>query len=148
MSEAQKPPMPPRLLLNVPDHEIDVGLDAGTFREAPAVLTQHPEGMRFVDQQIGAHLAFDRGDLGQRGHVAQHAVDALDHNQLLPRQVRQMFEPALEVFRVVVAEAGDGGLAQTGAVIDAGVAVGIQKQMVALSGQNRQHPGHLPDSQW
>ena len=95
--------------------------------------------MRFIDQQIGAGFALDLRDLGQRRRVTEHRIDAFDDDQLAARMVLQTTQPLEQVVRVVVPEADHFGVAEPGAVVDAGVAVGIEDQVILAAGQRRQH---------
>ncbi len=94
--------------------------------------------MGLVDQQVGAGLALHVRDFLQRGGVAQHGVDALDHDQLVAGHAFEASQALVEVVGIVVAEADHLGVAEARAVIDAGVAVGVQHQVVAAAHQGRQ----------
>ena len=112
---------------------------------APAsVLPENPERMGLVDQQVGTHLALHRRDLAQRGDVAEHAVDALDDDELvsglltLRTTVGQEPQAAIQVLGIVVAEARHRRGAETRAVVDAGMAVGVEQQVVVPPRQRRE----------
>ena len=60
-------------------------------RTAPR-LAQHAHGVGFVDQQVGAGLALHLGEFLERRGVAEHGVDALDHDQPVARLAFEALE--------------------------------------------------------
>jgi len=90
-------------------------------------------------------LLGDRDHLLQRGDVAEHRIDAFEHHQLAGF-LGQAAEALVEVGDVVVAEADDLGIALLAAVVDRGVAVGVEDDVFALAGERRDDAqiGHVP----
>src|SRR3546814_3869267 len=64
------------------DDVVDVLLHAVGLGDAAAVVAEHAEGVRLVDQQIDPVTPLHVDELVERGLVAQHRVDALDDHQL------------------------------------------------------------------
>ena len=94
--------------------------------------------MRLVDEQKGAGLTLDGGDLLERRDIAEHAVDAFDDNEFVTRTVSQQPEAPIKIIGVIVPETRHLRGAEARAIIDAGMAVGIEQQVVVASGQTRQ----------
>ena len=117
------------------DDEVDLVEQAELFAQAQPARPEHAERMRLVDQQPGAVALLDLDDLAQRGVVAAGAVQALDHHQGAAGVGAEAGQAPVEVFGIVVAKADRGRVAQPAAVVDAGVAVGVDEQELALSGQ-------------
>ena len=122
------------------DDEIDIRFDARGLGQAPAFFAEDAEGMGFVDQKIGAGLALHGRDFLQRGGVAEHGIDALDDNQAIARLAGEPPQALVEIVWIVVPKANHFAVAKTRAVIDACVAVGVEKKMVAAADQRREHP--------
>ena len=90
--------------------------------------------MGLVDKD---HRAVGMGDLdefGHRGDIAQHRIKPLNHHQAraLGGQARQAL---IEVLGAVVAKADGFSIAQAASVIDAGMAVGVDQQVIAAPGK-------------
>ena len=58
-------------------HEVDRRLDVLLFGGPPAIVPEHADRMRLVDQQKGAVPRLDFGELGKRRLVSEHAAIAL-----------------------------------------------------------------------
>ena len=67
------------------------GCDPLGRRRTGALRPEHPEGVGLVHEQAGPGLGADGGDLGDRGPVALHRVDAVDGHQ---RPAPGMLRPA------------------------------------------------------
>ena len=123
------------------------GSDPLGGRRSRALRPEHPEGVGLVHEQAGAGLRAHRGDLGHRGPIALHGVDAVNGHQrpargmLLPPRA----EPLVQARRQVVAEGAEDTVAEPGAVDEAGVAGGIQKDgVVGLDQRGQQaHVGQV-----
>ena len=94
--------------------------------------------MGLVDHQIGPGLALDGGDLAKGRDVAHHRIDALDHDHPVARCIAEAAQAFGQILGVVVAETDDLGMAQPRPVIDAGMAVGVQDQVIAAPDKGRQ----------
>src|SRR3546814_11931238 len=64
------------------DHVVDVLLHAVGLGDAAAMVAEHAEGVRLVDQQLDAVAALHVDELVERRLIAQHGIDALDDPQL------------------------------------------------------------------
>src|SRR5690606_29534457 len=89
------------------DDEIDLVGNSGLLGDAPPGGTEHADRMRLVEIEIGPVLALDLRKLGERGDIAEHAVEALDDHQLVAAGPADSFQPLVEVARRVVPEADD-----------------------------------------
>jgi hypothetical protein len=81
----------------------------------------------------------DLDQLGERRLIAEHAVDALDHDQLGLALIAETGQAPVEVVGVVVTETHHRGTAEPAAVVDARVGIGIHQDDIAWSGEARQH---------
>src|ERR1700677_663024 len=62
--------------------DIDLArVDAGVFGDTETALTEHAEGMGFVDHEGGSPAAGNGDETSQVGYIAVHAVVALDHQK-------------------------------------------------------------------
>ena len=115
-------------------------LEPRLIRQAAAMGAQHAEGMRLVDEQLEAVLLLHLDEVGERRAVAQHGIDAFEHDELAAALVLLAARQALvEVGRVIVAEAHELGARQRAAVIDRAVRVGIEIDRVARAREPRHH---------
>ena len=80
----------------------------------------------------------------ERRNVAEHRIDAFQHDQFA-RLLGQAAEPLVEILDAVVAEAHDLGIALLAAIIDRGVAVGVEDDIFAFARERRDHAeiGHV-----
>ena len=131
--ETQKPPTVPTDLRERADDEVDLVDHALRLGHAAAVLADEAHRVRLVDQHHRAVLLGDRDHLLERGDVAEHRIDALEHHQLA-RAFGNAPEPLVHRLDVVVLERHHLGIAQRAAVPDAGVAVDVEHDVVALAG--------------
>ncbi len=88
--------------------------------------------MGLVDDHVGAVLLADVDELAQRRAVAQHRIDAFQHTTRLPGRSPSR-RARLQARRIVVLEAHDLGLRHLAGIVDRGVAVGVDQQLVALA---------------
>ena len=93
------------------DDEVRLVQDAGFFHQPPPLFSQHPQGVRFVNEQKRAKMFFDLDDRFDPGPVPQHAVDALDDHQSPGRPRAQALQPLAQVVGIVVPEANNFGAA-------------------------------------
>jgi len=138
--------MAPRLLLKVPMTKSTVRLDPGFLRHAPAMIAEHAERVRFIDHEMGAGVAaLDRRDLGQRGAIPQHAVNALYHDQGVGDALAEPPQALVQIDGVIMAKPDDLGAAQAAAIVNAGVAIGVDHENVSGACQGGQHTevGHI-----
>ena len=106
---------------------------------AAAGLAEHAQRMGFVHEDISVrHARFDRDEFVQRRDIAEHAVDAFDDDQLVD-VVAEALQALFEIDRVVVPEADHRRVAELAAIIDAGVAVGVDQDVILRAGQGRNH---------
>ncbi len=92
------------------DHEVDVLLDTGFLEHAAAILAEEAHAVGLVAQDHRAVLLGDGDHLLERGDVAEHRIDALQHHQLAGL-LRQAAEALVEILDRIVAEAHDFGIA-------------------------------------
>ena len=90
--------------------------------------------MGLVDHQVGAVAGLDLGKFGQGRAIAEHAVEAFDHHQHVAAAL-ETAQAFVQIGRIVVAKAYDGGAAQAAAVVNAGVAVGVDEQNIVGPGE-------------
>ena len=93
--------------------------------------------MRLVEQQPRVVAFLDLDEFGQWRLVAQHRVQSLHNNQRAAGVGPEAGKPAVEVFGIVVAKDDRLGVAELGAVVDAGVRIAVEQQEVVLAGQRR-----------
>ena len=97
---------------------------------AGAILSDHAETVGVVDHDGSPVFPGQAHDVGQRGDVAFHRVDAVHHDEL--RSVlRGQEELAFQGAHVVVGELAHLAETQTAAVDDAGVVQGVQEDVAA-----------------
>src|SRR6476660_5245248 len=89
--------------------------------------------MRFVDQHHRAIGLRNRNHFLQRRDVAEHRIDAFEHDQLAG-SVRNPLEALFERFDVVVAEGDDLGVAERAAVVNRCVAIDVEDDVIVLAG--------------
>ena len=92
-------------------------------REALPVVTGHAQPVRLVDEQHRVVAAGDRGELGQRGRVAEDGVDRLDQHHG-PR-LGPLGQQPLDGGDVVVGRPRPPGPGTGGRVDERGVHVGV-----------------------
>lgn len=138
MSSEAEPADTAQALREGADDEVDLVKQVLRFAQAEATRAEHTEGVCLVDQQPGTVALLDFDDLAQWRPVAERAVQALDDDQRSAGRLAQARQAAVEVFRVVVAKADRRRVAEPATIVDAGVAVGIDEQRVALASQRRQ----------
>ena len=110
---------------------------AGLLGGAAAVLAEHAEPVRLVDDEPGAEAVAERHDVGQRRQFAGHRVDAVDGDHHAG-PVLEPLEALGQRHHVVVPEPADGGPAGGGTGVHAGVRVGVDEQHVARGADRRQ----------
>ena len=120
------------------DDEIDFVKQPALLGQAQPALAEDAEGMGLVDQQPGAVTVLDFDEVSQRGLVAEHGIQPFNNHQRAPCAVTEATEAPIEVFRIVVAKPDRLGVGQPTAIIDAGMAVGVDQQVIIASGQSRQ----------
>ena len=79
------------------DDEVDVFVGEGRFAQAAAGVAEDAQRVGLVDEEHGAGFAFDGGDLGERGGVAQHGIEAFDDDQAGAGLAVEATEAAVEV---------------------------------------------------
>ena len=84
--------------------QIHVGLDAEELAGACAARAEHAEAVGLVDHQPRAVLLAERDDLRQRGDIALHRVDAVDHDEDAAAVLLRLRELLLEQVEPVVTE--------------------------------------------
>src|SRR5437868_7570240 len=99
------------------DDEVDLVFELGLVRKAPAIRAKHAEGMGLIDQELESMLPLDGDEIGERGAVAHHRIDAFEDDEptalvFRPRQA------LVEIARIIVAEPHELGTRQRAAVID------------------------------
>ena len=100
---------------------------------AASLLAPGPERMRLVDDERGAHLAFHARNLPQRSAIPEHAEDALGHDDAAAREAFEPAEPVGKILRVIVTKTNDLCGAELARIIDRGVTVRVDEQMVFAS---------------
>ena len=121
------------------DDEIDVVDHALRLGNAAAILADEAHRMRLVDQHHRAIFLGDADHFLQRRDVAEHRIDALEHDELA-RFGRQALQPFFQRLDVIVAEGDDFGIAHRAAVIDRRMAVDVEDDIVALARDRRMMP--------
>ncbi len=137
--ETQKPPTVPTDFGEGADDEIDVVDNALVLGDAAAVLADEAHRMRLVDQHHRARLLADADHFLERGDVAQHRIDAFKDDKLA-RIGGEPLEPLFERLDIIVAKGDDLGIAHRAAVVDRGVAVGVDDDVVILARERRDDP--------
>ena len=89
--------------------------------------------MRFVDQHHRAIFLGDADHLLQRRDIAEHRIDAFEDDQLAGT-FGDALQPFLERLDIVVAEGHDLGIAERAAIVDRGVAVDVEDDVIVLAG--------------
>ena len=121
------------------DDEIDI-LDHALFlAHAAAVLADEAHRVGLVHQHHRAVFLRDRDHFLQRGDIAQHRVDAFEHDQLA-RAFGNAAQALFHRVEIVVLERHDFRLAHRAPVPDAGVAVDVEDDVVALARDGRDDP--------
>ena len=118
------------------DDEVDVVDHALLFSDTAAVLADEAHRMGLVDQHHRAIFLRDGDHLLERRDVAEHRIDAFEHDQLSGFG-REPFQALFERFDVVVAERDDLGIAERAAVVDRRVAVDVEDDVILLAGDRR-----------
>ena len=103
------------------------------------MLADEAHRMRFVDQHHRAILLRDANHFLQRGDVAEHRIDAFEDDELAGA-LGDAFQALFERFDVIVAEGHDLRVAHGAAVVDRGVAVDVEDDVIVLAGDGRNHP--------
>src|SRR6478672_10271941 len=93
--------------------------------------------MGFVDKQTGAMLLFDRRDFAQRRSISERTIDAFDDNQRVATALPEPSQALIEITDIVVTEPNDFRPAHFAAVVNAGMAIGIDKDHISRSGEGR-----------
>ena len=107
--------------------------------DAAAVFTDEAHRMRFVDQHHRTVFLGDADHFLQRGDIAQHGVDTFQHNQLA-RAFGDALQALFHRLDVVVFERHHFGVAHLAAIIDRGMAVDVEDDVVALAGDGGDDP--------
>src|SRR3546814_522393 len=118
------------------DDEIHLVGDARFLEDTAPMLAEKAHAVRFVHQHHRAVLLGDGDHLLQWRDIAQHRIDALEDDELA-RFGGKPAEALVQILAAVVAKADDVGVPKIAAVIDGGVAVGIEDAVVALPRQRR-----------
>ena len=92
--------------------------------------------MGLVDQHHGTIFLADTDHVLERCDIAEHRIDAFEDDQFASFG-GQSFQPFFERFDVIVAEGDNLGIAHCAAVVDRGMAVGVENDIVALAGECR-----------
>ena len=93
--------------------------------------------MGFVYKQTSAMLAFYRRDFRQRRSISQRAIDAFYDDQRVDTTAPKTSQALVEITDVVVAEPNDFCPTHPAAVIDACMAIGIDKDHISRPGERR-----------
>ena len=134
-----KPTDGPQTFAEGTDHKVHAFFDTGLLCQTPAIGPQNAQGVRFVDHQVGAIFLLHRYDVGQWRAVAQHTVQTLDHHQNIGVALFKTAQALFQIFNVIMTEADDFSSAEAAAVINAGMAVGIQQDNFSRSDNGRQY---------
>ncbi len=121
------------------DDEIDIVDHALLFADAAAVLADEAHRMRFIHQHHCAMLLGDGDHFLERRDIAQHRIDAFENHQLA-RFGRDSLEALFHRLDIVVLEGHDLGIAHRAAVPDAGMAVDVEHDIIALAGDGGDDP--------
>ena len=115
------------------DHEIDIVQHALILGDATAIGTDEAHRMGLIDQHHRASGLGDGNHLLQRRDVAEHRIDAFKHDQFAGA-LGDAAEALLQRADVVVAEGDNFRVAHLAPVIDRGVAVDVEDDIIALAG--------------
>ena len=94
--------------------------------------------MGFVDQHHGAIFLGDADHFPEWSDVAEHRIDALEHDQLAG-PFGNALQALFERFDVIVAERDDLGVAERAAVVDRGMAVDVEDDVILFAGKRGNH---------
>src|SRR5262245_52526881 len=119
------------------DDKIDAAFDITLLRKSAAPLPQHSKRMGFVYEQTSAMLLFYRCDFRQRRSISQRAIDAFHDDQRVGTTPRKTSQALVEITDIVVAEPNDLCPAHPTAVINACMAIGIDKDHISWPGERR-----------
>src|SRR6056297_1496050 len=117
------------------DDEVDLAEQSTLFGQAEPAIAEDAERMRLVEQQPGVVALLDFDEFGQRRLVAEHRVKPFHNDQRAAGVRAQARKPAVQVFRIVMAEDHRLSVAEFGTVVDAGVGIAVEQQEVVLAGQ-------------
>src|SRR5512143_3259371 len=98
--------------------DVHLLLEPEMLRGAPAGRSQHAYPVSVVDHQTGAVCLAQASDVGERGNVPFHAVNAVDYDEFA--SVAAFLQHELETAHVVVLELPDLGKREPARVEDAG----------------------------
>ena len=119
------------------DDKIDAVFDIALLRKSAAPLPQHTKRMGFVYKQTSAMLLFYRRDFRQRRSISQRAIDAFYDDQRVGTTLPKTSQALVEITDIVVAEPNDFCPAHPAAVINACMAIGIDKDHISRPGERR-----------
>ena len=86
--------------------DVDHIVEAEMFFDAASGFAEHTDRMRLIHHQIRAVLFADGGHARQIDHIAVHREDRVGDDQLR-NAIRNLLEPMLQIFHVVVFEAAE-----------------------------------------
>src|SRR5262245_20618584 len=128
------------------DDKIDAAFDIALLRKSAAPLPQHSKRMGFVYKQTRAMLLFNRCDFRQRRSISQRAIDAFHDDQRVYTTFPKTSQALIEITDIVVSEPNNFCPAHPAAVIDACMAIGIDKDHISRPGErrNKAQIGNVP----
>ena len=108
--------------------------------ETTSLRPVDPRGMGLVDDEKSVVPVGEADEVGERGEVAVHAVEAFDHDEDLATSARRApgHNRALDGAGVVMGDFAPFGAASACALMDAGMHQGIEDEEIALLRQRRQ----------
>ena len=116
-----------------PHQNIDLFETIEVLFNSPPVSPEHTQAVSLVDQEDDVRMRVPQPDqLSKRRDVPIHAVDGIDHDQLV-RVIRQLAEFAGQITHVVVSELHDLGSGKAASIGDARVIELIGKHIVTLA---------------
>src|SRR5262245_846614 len=128
------------------DDKIDAAFDIALLRKSAAPLAQHSKRMGFVYKQTRAMLLFYRRDFRQRRSISQCTVDPFHDDQRVGTTLPKASQALVEITDIVVAKPNDFCPAHSTAVINACMAIGIDKDHISRPGErrNKAQIGNVP----
>ena len=112
--------------------QVHVVGDAEVVASAPPVIAEDAESVRLIDHDAGVVFLRERDDLRQLGHVALHAEDAVDDDQL-DLVGLAFLELLFQRLHIVVLEFQFGGEREAMALDDGGVVELVPEDVVLAS---------------
>ncbi len=91
-------------------------------------------------------LLFDSRDFRQCGSISQRAIDAFHDDQRVGTTIPETSQAFVEITDIVVAKPNDFRPAHSAAVVNASMAIGIDKDHISGPGQrrNKAEVGNIP----